>query len=83
MRPVLLALLLLSGCASFDAPGEYRHETVMIRWVEAANVKEQCQGAKGCAFTGLVPCLVITEPKPDVRLLGHEVKHCFVGEFHK
>lgn len=28
-------------------------------------------------------CLIITEPNTSMAILGHEVRHCFQGAFHK
>lgn len=42
---------------------------------------------EACSFWGkrlmLDVCHIITEKKTDFDTLGHEMRHCFQGEFHK
>ena len=78
--------LLLCGCASVD--------TVPIRWVEgnaeqieyACLVREHKQFERvwGCARNIGGICIVYTDKSHprQLELLGHEVKHCFKGNWH-
>lgn len=42
---------------------------------------------EACSFWGkrlmLDVCLIITEKKTSMATLGHEIRHCFQGAFHK
>lgn len=42
---------------------------------------------QGCAFwrandKGQMTCMIIVGKKTNNDILGHEIRHCFVGEFH-
>jgi len=72
-------------------------ETVTITWryVEAKNIQAACEaesrriGNNGYAYaveacTFMLPdrCTIITSRVVDMRLMGHEMLHCFQGDWH-
>lgn len=83
-----LVVVLLAGCAASPVAS--------IQWIKATpeQVEQWCgKKTNGCykVFGGV--CTVIA-PDPPLRadgsyyagqwaILGHEVKHCFDGEFHR
>lgn len=69
--------------------------TSTITWRPVDNVQAVCEaesrkrGNKGfgynlnaCAFWDKNVCTVITEKRTTLPVLGHEMLHCFQGEFH-
>ncbi len=82
-----LAAALLIGNARaglFDpvVNGEYRKETVIVRWIETENIAQFCgPRALACAIPGDL-CLIYTYPNPSFDSLGHEMLHCFKGRWH-
>jgi len=72
-------------------------ETVTITWryVEAKHIQAACEaesrriGNNGYAYaveacTFMLPdrCTIITSRVVDMRLMGHEMLHCFQGDWH-
>ena len=99
VRPLILAglILLLCGCAS--APSQERGAVlVRWHMASLAEVNEICNAGMpakhrksvwGCYRRTFDQCTVYTA-KPDSRedpqlhdTLGHEVRHCFQGAFHR
>ena len=71
---------------------------VRIRWEVRTDVAQVCAKAiqmgkeqayitppLACAIwdVPLQECVIVTGPKPTHRILGHEVRHCFEGRFHR
>src|SRR5215510_8547813 len=99
LRPASLiaALLLLCGCAA-TRPQESGAITVRWQMASLAEVNEICNAgvsAKhrksvwGCYRRTFDQCTVYTaspDSREDAQLhdtLGHEVRHCFQGAFHR
>lgn len=81
-----IAALLLSACAT---PPVSDPDVVRVKWVRMSSVELKCgMGAKGCYRMLGNTCVVYTPiPRPGYDLtlhaiLGHEVRHCFDGDFH-
>lgn len=70
---------------------------VRVRWEVRSDVAEFCSRAiqmgQGQAFSpppmacalwdvARKECTVVTGPRPNHVVLGHEVRHCFEGRFH-
>lgn len=81
---ILALLVMLAGC-SFNGARNITWEVVptlqelqQICWTKSPNVV-------GCFRDGGVVCRVYTleGDKEEHDTLGHEVKHCFKGRFHK
>lgn len=83
---------------SFDAAAPRVHsEEIIIRWRVADNVSAACDQAskdfgnegfgnqqmQGCAFWWGPTCVIITKKKPTMHTVGHEIRHCFYGAWHK
>lgn len=91
MRLALLALL-LSGCANAPPSGVARS----IVWVQTENSAEMCAKLlprqvlpiAACSNFRGEHCVIYAEVPKDnndrrrMLYLGHEVLHCFVGDFH-
>jgi starvation-inducible outer membrane lipoprotein len=77
-------VLLVSGCTSIP-------NTKLISWEKLPKDKlvQVCQTKNnrisGCARISFDICRIYTwEDDPDENeLLGHELKHCFLGRYHK
>lgn len=80
---------------TFDGiPGR---EESTIKWQRVDNVVEACEkeshrrgfngfgGVKmtACSFYIQDQCTIITSNTPTMHTLGHEVRHCFQGKWHK
>lgn len=80
----------------FDAQkGRYATE-MPIEWRLADNVNTACdaesrrvgnggfkgQNVQACAFWYKNKCTIITKKKPTMHAVGHEIRHCFQGEWH-
>ena len=71
-------------------------KTTTIHWRKVPNVNEYCQRMlpnkklkqnevfAGCAVWSKVEpkCTIITGYTDNLQVIGHELKHCFAGEFH-
>jgi hypothetical protein len=78
-------------------PEKYRlMNKVVMEWKIVDNLKEACNAKSGsyiikndsllgCAvwFADKKECTIITTKKVSHMILGHEVRHCFEGHFHK
>ena len=91
---LLLIGISLVGCASTAPNGE----AVRVRWEVASlkDVNEICNDgipmanrkrALGCYRRSFDECTIYTadlKEDPDLHdTLGHELRHCFVGRFHR
>ncbi len=84
--------------ADVDAPFDVKDNLVsesIILWQAADNVQKACEAesrkrglggfayaVEACSFWNGSVCLIITSKKPTMRILGHETRHCFQGNFH-
>jgi hypothetical protein len=81
----ILAILILSGCAS---------DGIKVMWYQLPNdeLQQVCRRGMwpvvGCAKPGPLSCHIYTlevsrEKREDLHeTLGHELRHCFEGKFH-
>jgi len=66
-----------------------------ITWKRVDNIKQACndlaksKGSKisfrdpnACAWYTKTQCIIITGKKTTIEFLGHEIRHCFQGEWH-
>ena len=78
----------------FDA-GKLERNKVTIEWKRVGDVQAECEkesrkrGNEGfkfalqaCSFWWGNSCVVITGKKTSLHSLGHEMRHCFQGEYH-
>lgn len=81
----------------FDAEkGRIYNGSINIEWRLADDVNKSCEKAsrqfgnngfggqnmQGCAFWWGEKCVIITKKKPTMHTLGHEIRHCFMGDWH-
>lgn len=72
-----------------------RHETVKITWLTSDNPNALCNkeakkrgyknfgySLQACAFWDSNVCTIITSKNPTMHNLGHEVRHCYQGDWH-
>lgn len=75
---------------SFTAQKQY--EEMRITWHVVDNVPQACATAfynkpfredvVACAVRSGIVCDVYTAKKLDLAILGHEIRHCFDGNWH-
>ena len=78
----------------FDASKNI-YDTVTVKWLAVSNLQQVCEAeskkrGKGgfgyavnaCSFWEGNTCTIITSQKPSMHSLGHEVRHCFQGNWH-
>lgn len=66
-----------------------------IRWVAVDNVQQVCDleskkrgyggiswSVKACSFYNANKCDIYTAKRLNMHTLGHEIRHCFQGNFH-
>ena len=80
--------------AAFEAPIGKR--AMQITWVAAKDPAQECKSRSdalkrywytpflGCAIWSEADakCVIVTPTKTDHETLGHELRHCFMGQFH-
>ena len=93
--PMLLACILCAGCAgTFDDPSAFtanpKYPVVTVTWVIAADPQKACgvdvgkgKVLLGCAIYSGTMCKIITSRNTTMEILGHELRHCFEGQFHQ
>lgn len=82
--------------AKFDAR-KNMSETIKLTWRTVNNVQKACEeesrrrgntgfgyGVEACSFWNKsgTECTIITKNKSTLYELGHEVRHCFQGNYH-
>jgi hypothetical protein len=69
---------------------------ISIEWRLADDINKACDSAsrrfgnagfggqdvQGCAFWWGPTCVIITKKKPTMHTVGHEMRHCFYGNWH-
>jgi len=79
---------------SFDTAKNYTRQST-ITWLPVDDVQKACEaesrkrgykgfgyGLQACSFFDGNQCTVITGKKTTMHSLGHEVRHCFQGNWH-
>lgn len=61
-----------------------KYPTMKVEWKAVDDVPAECGNplSKGCAFIENNKCLVITGRDTNLAILGHEIRHCFEGQWH-
>jgi hypothetical protein len=80
--------------AAFDAR-KNKFATVTLTWIYVDNPTQSCDkesrrrglggfgyGVEACSFWDDNVCTIITKKRPNGHELGHEVRHCFQGNYH-
>jgi hypothetical protein len=68
-------------------------QTVTITWITAGDITKHCEsvglpyrydGWLGCATVSVdgKSCVIYTNKHTSHEILGHEIRHCFQGNFH-
>ena len=94
---LIAALLLASSMASaqsyniqFEAKPNLPDKT--IRWVVVENVSAVCQNKMpalagqrilACSEYNNHTCTIYTGLVTDMAIVGHEIRHCFEGQWHR
>ena len=78
----------------FDASSNARTE-MTVKWLAVADVQSACERASrdvgnngfgyavnACSFWKNNTCTIITKDRPSMHTLGHEMRHCFQGNWH-
>ena len=63
----------------------------IVQWIVTENLEEVCQGHApikdrkyiACTRFNNERCIVYTRPDLTLSILGHEMRHCFEGHWHK
>ena len=87
---------LLTACSSVQTTDPvFYSKTKTIQWRRVADVDTYCRTLlpeltpgklyKGCSQWSKVTekCTIVTGLTDNHEIIGHELKHCFVGGFHK
>lgn len=72
-----------------------KYKTVTLTWLTSKNPQATCNAeakkrgynnfgfsVMGCAFWDANQCTIVTKESPNMHTLGHEVRHCFQGDWH-
>ena len=96
MARIIILCLFLSGCGGeYVKPTHYKEVTKIV-WIRTDDPDTMCrqwysslpeQNVLGCAYWNKDTCWVVA---PQIRYidddntmtLGHEVGHCFLGNYH-
>lgn len=94
----LVLLLLLTGCSSFTAKPDSERIILApkIWWITVDDPEKECLSygtrpaplfyeIQGCAMVQRYDqsCTIITGKNTSMEILGHEMRHCFEGNFHE
>jgi hypothetical protein len=74
-----------------DFTAQPEHPIKTVQWVVMEDVSEVCQGFApikdktyvACARFNKDICIVYTKPNLSLSVLGHEMRHCFEGQWHR
>lgn len=85
--------VLLCGCETFEErPVKVGEDTRAITLVRTYSAAAKCEadttvppGWKviACAYPGPILCTIKLHPMASDEVLGHEVRHCFDGYWHR
>lgn len=83
-----------NGDSLFDAISK-RGDEINVKWIKSENVEALCNkksvelgykpfrySINACSYYSNGHCTIITYHKTTQHILGHELRHCFQGEFH-
>lgn len=78
----------------FDA-SKHEYETMLITWKVAKDVNKECNKMRvkrgeepfgfsvdACSSWNGRTCTIITKTKPTMWSVGHEIRHCYEGNWH-
>lgn len=80
--------------ASFPA-GDVQKAPMSITWLPVDNVQKMCDAesrkrsgaafgysVQACSFWEGNSCTIVTSKNPNMGTLGHEMRHCYQGNWH-
>ena len=94
--PFCLAFNWDSPTAPFNTK-ENEHETMLISWKPVDNIQKTCEAeyksrghgqfnykVDACSFWNFTTrtCTIFTKKKPTMHDIGHELRHCYQGNWH-
>jgi hypothetical protein len=68
------------------------HTPKIIEWIIVEDLEQACNGKpknpgqgelRGCAKFNKTKCFVYTKKQTTLANLGHEMRHCFEGQWHE
>ena len=75
--------------------GDVQKTPMSITWLPVDNVQRVCEAEsrkrgnngfgfsfEACSFWEGNSCTVITKKRPNMHTLGHEMRHCYQGNWH-
>jgi len=78
----------------FDA-SKMSNETISVTWKRAADPMKACDAeskrvgnggfkylVQACSFWTKDSCVIITGNRTNLHTVGHEMRHCFQGDWH-
>ena len=76
---------LLTGCATHFTAASANHGLRFVEWRTSEDLREclPLVGVSGCAVWTGMSCTIYTRPMTSHEILGHELRHCFEGHYHK
>ena len=81
---------LLEGDLIFNSASS--HSPKIIEWIVVRNLENACYGKTkqqgqgelfGCAKFNNKKCYIYTKKRTSLSNLGHELRHCFEGQWHQ
>ena len=81
-----------AGRDDMDFTAWPQHQIKRVEWIVTERVDEMCQGFAplsnnkkyvACTKFNDNACIVYTKPNLTLSQLGHEMRHCFEGHWHK
>jgi hypothetical protein len=80
----------------FNAEKNRTSNTLEIEWRISDNVQQTCNAMSkeygnggfnepkldACAFWWNDRCIIVTKKRPTMHDVGHEIRHCFYGQWH-
>jgi len=84
--------VLLPGEDDLIFKAQKKHMQRKIQWVVVQDLEQACYGVpknpgdgelRGCAKVTPLTCTIYTKQITSLANLGHEMRHCFEGAWHK
>jgi hypothetical protein len=85
MTKLLALAALLTGCATHFTAASTNPGMRFVEWRTSEDLREcrPLRDVAGCAVWNETTCTIYTLPMTSHEILGHELRHCFEGNYHK